>query len=660
MIIGNGLIAKTFQAFEDNTKVIIFASGVSDSLCNDSSEFEREHKLLKATCMNNPEYKLVYFSSCSLSDPDRQGTMYVDHKLIIERDLKKWCSRYLILRLPAVIGKSNAAKTLPFVLVKKIENGESFAVWKNTIRYPIDADDLYKLGSAFIEDEDYTNQTINLAAYPYRVGEIVKIIERIKKRKAHYKTEQKGSMYKLDLDKCYEKARDLNLDFDKFYLDKVLNKYLSADEKSKEAVIQSQLPSAAGGPMLRENKPAIYFGAPIITEQDVTAVSDCLRSRWIGKGAITKQFETAFAKMKGTQDAVALNSCTAALHLAMLALGVKAGDEVLVPTMTFCATAQAVELIGAVPILVDCDPHTYNVNAQLIAQRITSKTKAIIVVHLAGRCVEMEGVMTLSRQHDLLVIEDCAHALETNYKGIPTGLIGDAGCFSFYATKSITTGDGGMVIMRDNEKLQKVRLLSNHGMTTDAWSRVSRNSISYEVVCEGFKYNMTDMEAALGLSQLKEVNRKLIARKKIWNYYSRSLANLPIKLPKMPQNTNEMGYHLFSVVLNKELNIDASTVIEALKYENIGTGIHYHPLHVHPYFAEKFNLDESSFPNASKLKNRLFSLPLNTDLVESDLSVICEALSRILLYFTNTNTNTNINININTNTSAKDTLLNET
>jgi dTDP-4-amino-4,6-dideoxygalactose transaminase len=634
MIVGNGLIAKTFQSFEDSNNVVIFASGVSNSLCTDSSEFERERELLKAICSKKPDCKLIYFSTCSISDPERQGTQYVQHKLDIECKLKQWFSNYLILRLPAVIGKSNASKTLPFVLSKKIEQGEFFSVWENTLRYPIDAADVYILGCAFINDHDCSNKTINLAAYPYRVGEIVRIIERIKKRKAHYQTDEKGSLYSLDLVKCYQKASELGINFDRFYLDRVLNKYLTKHEKRPNAPSNVLLPAAVGGQLIRVDMPSILFGAPVITEQDVAAVSECLRSRWIGKGALTKQFETAFAELKGTADAVAVNSCTAALHLAMLALGVKAGDEVLVPTMTFCATAQAVELIGAIPILVDCDPNTYNVTAKLITDKITDKTTAIIVVHLAGRCVEMDEIMLLAEEKNLLVIEDCAHALEVTYKNSATGLIGDAGCFSFYATKSITTGDGGMVIMKESNNLQKVRLLSNHGMTTDAWSRVVRNTSSYEVVSEGFKYNMTDMEAALGLSQLTQINAKLEARKKIWNYYFKALANLPIKLPVKPVNENEMGYHLFSIVLNEELNIEADTVMDALKYENIGTGVHYHPLHLHPYYAEKYKLDAACFPNANLTKERLFSLPLNTDLEESDLKTICDALSRILLYFT--------------------------
>ena len=267
-------------------------------------------------------------------------------------------------------------------------------------------------------------------------------------------------------------------------------------------------------------KDFLVFGNPLIEQPEIDEVVDCLKSGWLGTGPKVKKFEEDFGAYKGTGFAVALNSCTAALHLAMKVVGIKRGDEVLVPTMTFAATANAVIHAGGIPIFVDCDQNTMNIDPREIVKKITSKTKAIIPVHFAGRPCDMDAIMAIARKYDLKVIEDCAHAIEAEYKGKKVGTFGDIGCFSFYVTKNIVTGEGGMAITNNEEYADKIKILALHGMSKDAWKRFSDEGYKhYQVVEAGFKYNMMDLQAAIGIHQLKESDL-LEAREEIWNRYN--------------------------------------------------------------------------------------------------------------------------------------------
>jgi len=267
----------------------------------------------------------------------------------------------------------------------------------------------------------------------------------------------------------------------------------------------AHLPAIAGGKPVRARANRLVFGAPVLGEEEITSVAECIRSQWIGLGGRVERFEQEFARYKGAPYALAVSSGTAAIHLALAALGIGAGDEVIAPSMTFCSTIHSIVHTGAKPVLVDCCRDTFNIDPAQVACRITSRTKAILVVHMCGRSCEMDPILEIARRHDLRVIEDCAHAIESTYRGRPAGLMGDVGCFSFYPTKSITTGDGGMVITRDSELLQRARILSAQGMTADAWSRFVGEPGGYEVIEAGFKYNMTDLAASLGLPQLVKI-----------------------------------------------------------------------------------------------------------------------------------------------------------
>src|ERR1035441_6352843 len=301
---------------------------------------------------------------------------------------------------------------------------------------------------------------------------------------------------------------------------------------SPQTLAPSQLPAIAGGVPVRVRENRIIFGAPLIGEAEVSSVAECIRSRWIGLGERVGRFEQEFAAYKQAPYAAAVSSCSAALHLVLLALGIKAGDEVIAPSMTFCSTVHAIVHAGATPVLADCDRATMNIAPSAIESRITPRTKALMVVHMCGRSCDMDPILEIARKHQLKVIEDCAHAIETTYHGHSAGLMGDAGCFSFYPTKSITTGDGGMVISRDRDLVDRVKLLSYNGIATNTWTRFAEGLPGYEVMAAGFKYNMTDMEAALGLPQIPLLDERWKRRERLWLAYNQRLDGLPLIVPE--------------------------------------------------------------------------------------------------------------------------------
>jgi dTDP-4-amino-4,6-dideoxygalactose transaminase len=394
------------------------------------------------------------------------------------------------------------------------------------------------------------------------------------------------------------------------------------------------LPAIAGGEPIRARDRRLIFGAPVIGEAEIASVIECLRSNWIGLGGRVERLEQEFARYKGSPYAVGVSSGTAAIHLALLALGIGAGDEVIAPAMTFCSTIHSIVHTGARPVLVDCSRSTFNIDPAQIEERITSRTKAVLVVHMCGRCCDMDSILDIARRHGLRVIEDCAHAIEATYGGSPAGLMGDAGCFSFYPTKSITTGDGGMVITRDRQVHERVRILSLHGMTADAWSRFVGGRTGYEVIAAGFKYNMTDLAASLGLPQLETIEERWQQREQVWMTYSERLKGLPLLLPPPTGADSRHAYHLFTPLLVlEELGVDRQTITAALDAENIGVGIHYVPVHQHPYYRQQSGFADADFPNASFVGERTISLPLSSATTEQDVDDIAGALTRIFRHY---------------------------
>jgi dTDP-4-amino-4,6-dideoxygalactose transaminase len=397
---------------------------------------------------------------------------------------------------------------------------------------------------------------------------------------------------------------------------------------------EDELPAIAGGVPVRAPQSRLVFGAPVIGDAEIASVVECLRSNWIGLGARVERFERAFADYKQAPYAAAVSSGTAALHLALLALDIGAGDEVIAPAMTFCSTIHSIVHSGAQPVLVDCDRRSMNIDPEQIEGRITARTKAILVVHMCGRCCEMDPILEIAQRHGLRVIEDCAHAIESTYHGRPAGLMGDAGCFSFYPTKNIATCDGGMVITKNQAIQQKVKVLSLHGMTADAWSRFVGGPTGYEVVEAGFKYNMTDVAASLALPQLAAVEENWKRRECIWEGYNERLQELPLQLPTAPEAGSRHAYHLYTPLLElQDLQVSRQKIVAALDAENIGVGIHYIPVHQHPYYRQRFGFVDSDFPNATFVGERTISIPLSAGMSEQDVSDVAVALARIFRYY---------------------------
>ena len=399
-------------------------------------------------------------------------------------------------------------------------------------------------------------------------------------------------------------------------------------------IANSNLPALAGGRPVRSRENRIVFGAPLLGDAEVASVAECIRSRWIGLGERVARFEREFAAYKQAPYAAATSSCSAALHLSLVALGVTAGDEVIAPSMTFCSTVHAIVHAGATPVLVDCDRVTMNLDPSAIEGRITPRTKALMVVHMCGRSCDMGPILEIARKHGLKVVEDCAHAVETTYHGQPAGLMGDAGCFSFYPTKSITTGDGGMVISRDADLIDRLKLLAYNGIATNTWTRFAEGVPGYEVIAAGFKYNMTDMEAALGLPQIPLLDERWAQRERLWLAYNQQLEGLPLTLPEMGNPESRHAYHLYTPLLQlARLTVGRHQIVAALEAENIGVGVHYEPVHAQPYYREHLGYRDADLPNSSYIGERTISLPLSAGMTEDDVSDVCNALARILAYY---------------------------
>ena len=374
----------------------------------------------------------------------------------------------------------------------------------------------------------------------------------------------------------------------------------------------------------------LVFGSPAIEELEIGEVVSSLRSGWIGTGPKVARFENDFAGYKGVSvdHVAAVNSCTAALHVSLLASGVGPGDEVITTALTFCATVNAIIHAGATPVLVDVDPTTMNLDPADFENRITSRTKGVVPVHFAGRPCDMDAITAIAVRHDLRIIEDCAHAIETEYKGRKAGSIGDFGCFSFYATKNVVTGEGGMVLARDVNDIARVRILSLHGMSKDAWRRFSDDGYKhYQVVECGFKYNMMDLQAAMGIHQLQRVDRNWLRRQAIWNRYQEELANLPIVLPREPDPETRHAYHLYTILVEQQMSrISRDSFLTAMTERNIGVGVHYMSIPEHSYYRERFGWIPERYPNAMRIGRQTVSLPLSAKLKEDDVADVIEAV----------------------------------
>ncbi|KQQ36225.1 UDP-4-amino-4,6-dideoxy-N-acetyl-beta-L-altrosamine transaminase [Duganella sp. Leaf126] len=376
------------------------------------------------------------------------------------------------------------------------------------------------------------------------------------------------------------------------------------------------------------------FALPDLGDEEAAAVLDCLRSGWITSGPVSRQFEQDFAAyLDSDVHAIAVNSATAGLHLALEALGIGPGDEVIVPTMTFTATAEVVRYLGADAVIVDVDPQTLCLQAEAIAAAITPNTRAVIPVHYGGLACDIDAIVTLARRHGLRVIEDAAHAFPATLRGRLVGtLASDATVFSFYANKTITTGEGGMVVCRDADVARRVRVMRLHGISEDAFDRfVSRRPAwFYQVVAPGFKYNLTDIAAAIGRAQLRKIDRFLARRQQLARGYAQGLAGLPLVLAPDAPAGSQHAWHLYPVRLTPEAPLSRERLIERLSEHGIGTSVHYIPLHRQPYWRDRYQLDPAQFPHAEASYHAQLTLPLYTRMTDADQARVIATLKELL------------------------------
>ena len=383
---------------------------------------------------------------------------------------------------------------------------------------------------------------------------------------------------------------------------------------------------------IRSKDDFLVFGSPAIEQSEIQEVVATMNSGWLGTGPKVAKFEEDFKQYKGADYAVAVNSCTAAIHLSILAAGVKPGDEIITTPLTFCATVNAILHAGATPVLADVNPITMNIDPQEVRKKITSRTKVILPVHFAGRSCDMDALCSLVADHELKMIEDCAHGIETEYKGKKAGTFGDFGSFSFYVTKNIVTGEGGMILTRQQTHANRLKTLALHGMSKDAWKRFGDGGYKHYYVEEcGYKYNMMDLQAAIGIHQLSRIEKSWLRREDIWHRYVEAFRDLPIGLPAKPEPNTRHAYHLFTILIDEaKAGISRDEFLNAMNDRNIGVGVHYLSIPEHPYYQNNFGWQPEDYPHAMRIGRQTVSLPLSAKLTDRDVKDVIFTVRQII------------------------------
>lgn len=375
----------------------------------------------------------------------------------------------------------------------------------------------------------------------------------------------------------------------------------------------------------------LVFGSPLIGEAEIAEVVDSLRSGWIGTGPKVQRFERMLSEYVGVANARCVSSCTAALILSLQVLGIGPGDEVLVPAMTFVASANAVEHAGATPVLIDAEPGTGLIDLEQAEAAITPRTRAIMPVHLAGRPVDMDRLMRLRDEHGLEVVEDAAHALGAEWHGRKIGAFGNLTAFSFYVTKNVTTIEGGALLTEDPELAARVERLALHGLSLGAWKRFSDAGFKhYEVVEPGFKFNMTDVQAALGLHQLPLLDGWIERRARLWGRYDELLADLPVETPPPATANTTHARHLYQVSVHPDAPLTRDQLLDGLAARRIGSGVHYRGVHLHPFYRDRYGLRPEQFPVATATSESTLSLPLSPKVTDEDQDDVVAAVRELL------------------------------
>ena len=376
-------------------------------------------------------------------------------------------------------------------------------------------------------------------------------------------------------------------------------------------------------------KDFLPFSRPSIGEQEISRVVACMKSGWITTGAVCKEFEDKFCELTGAGQAITFNSATAGMHLVLTALDLQRGDEVITPSMTFASTVNMIALQKAKPVFVDIDYGTLNINCDLIEEKITPWTRAIIPVHFAGAPADMDKINALARKHNLMVIEDAAHAVGTYYQGAHAGGFGHAAIFSFHPIKNITTGEGGMITLNDADMEKKLRLLRFHGIERDAWKRYGKGgNPSYDILEPGYKYNMPDMLAALGVAQLERIKELNDRRRLLAGLYLEGLQGVSgLDLPQVPPYDHTHAWHLFIVKIN---SVSRDDFMKKLSDYNIGYGLHFPPAHALSYVKKRFDVQRDSLTQTERAGDKIISLPLFPDMTEDDVGYVCSSIKEIL------------------------------
>lgn len=374
------------------------------------------------------------------------------------------------------------------------------------------------------------------------------------------------------------------------------------------------------------------FALPDLDGSELEQIREALESGWITTGPKTKQFEAEFGAAVGAKHAIALNSCTAAMHLALEAIGLQPGDEVVTTPYTFAATAEVIRYFDARPVFVDIDPYSLNMQPNLLEAAITERAKAIIPVHIAGLPAEMDAIQRVASKYSLPVIEDAAHAFPSYYKGQIIGSIGDFTCFSFYATKTITTGEGGMICTDNDEWADRCRVMALHGISKDAWKRyTAEGSWYYEIIAPGFKYNLTDVAAGMGLAQLAKANRMWQRRRDIAQRFNAAFSEYAELETPFDRADCQHAWHLYVLRLNLDsLEIDRAEFVEKLKERNIGASVHFIPLHTHPYYRQTYGYQPEDFPVAYRQYQRAISLPIYSKMSDTDVQDVIDAVCEVI------------------------------
>ncbi len=384
---------------------------------------------------------------------------------------------------------------------------------------------------------------------------------------------------------------------------------------------------------MKIRKDFLVFGKPYIGKEEIKEVVDTLKSGWWGTGPKVELFERQFREYVGSRYALAVNSATAGLHLALKSLGVGPGDEVITTPMTFCSTANVIIHCGAKPVFADVDINDWNIDPNEIEKKITKRTKAIIPVHLYGRPCRMDRILEIAKKNKLFVVSDAAHAAEAKYKGVSVGNLGDMAVFSFYVTKNLATGEGGMVTTNNKNWMKNIMVMRLHGLSHDAYKRYSVKVYRhYEALLPGFKYNMMDIQAAIGIHQLARLEKNAVVRRKIWDRYQDSFGKIPELITPLPEDAETRhARHLYAILLRPErLKIKRDQFITELLRRNIGSGVHFYPVHLHSYYRKTFGFKKGDFPNAEFVGERTVSLPLGANLTAGDIEYIISSVKDII------------------------------